>query len=104
MEDDVLSRVMDAEGEISRRLQEERERIRKWLDEVRTETEEYVERESRRLRAELEASVMEALDAAREAAARKKAEAAARAEGLRRLDDGKLREIAARRVAGLLPG
>ncbi|GAB4388984.1 MAG: hypothetical protein Kow0025_11560 [Thermodesulfovibrionales bacterium] len=100
----MLSRVMDAEGEISRRLQEERERIRKWLDEVRTETEEYVERESRRLRAELEASVMEALDAAREAAARKKAEAAARAEGLRRLDDGKLREIAARRVAGLLPG
>jgi vacuolar-type H+-ATPase subunit H len=104
MEEDVLSKVMEAEEEIEKRLEKEKEGTSRWLDGIRKETEERVGAEELRLRASLDEAVKEALLSARDEADRRKARAARLAEGLRNLSDGQLREIVARHMSGILPG
>lgn len=101
--EDILSKVMEAEKKIEKRLEKEKNGITRWLDGVRGETDEHVGEEERRLRASMEEAVRQALLSAREEAGRRKALAASLAEGLRNLSDGQLREIVARHIAGILP-
>lgn len=103
MEDDVLDKVMEAEREIAGRLEEEKRRVARWLDEVRAETDERVEAEQRRLREESDRAAGEALSRAREDAGRRKAEASERAERLGNLSDERLREVVMGRLAAILP-
>ncbi len=104
MEKDVLTQVIDAEKEIQKNLEAEKQKVREWSESVKKESEETFRLEQQRSRETLERSVSEAAGQAVQTAEQAVLTAAAAAERLLQVSPEKLRSIVAGRISVLLPG
>lgn len=104
MEKDVLSQVIDAEKEIQKCLEAEKQKVREWIEGVKKESEDDFFLEQQKIKESLERSIAEAARQAEAATEEVVRAATAAAERLGRLGPGELRALVARRIAVILPG
>src|SRR5512139_3572780 len=102
MDKDILNEVIEAEKEIQHCIEQEQERLRAWLDQVKREAAEGIAREEQ-VDQEAMGRVLE--DVKREAEAKAKRivdDASARAAGIEQLDDGALAGIVMKQLPRIL--
>lgn len=95
--------VLKAERDICKRLEEEKDKARKWLSEVQKQVEEETIKEQEALKESFEASMQSARAQAVIKAQAIVQDAEELAKRLRVLDDSLLTEIVRRRIAVILP-
>lgn len=101
---DLLGKVLDTEREIQEKIESEKKRHEKKLEQARKEAEERVLKEEASLRGELERKVREAEEASAARAAEILEAASLRAETLRSMSDEDLQRIVTKYIDSILPG
>jgi len=104
MEKDILSEVIAVEKEIHERLELERMKSRKWLEDVKKESEEEMEREEKNINESLNKSVENSKIDAEVKAEEIVKQADAKAVSLAKLNDETLGRIVGKQIARILPG
>jgi len=104
MEKDILSEVIVVEKEIQERLELEQLRSRKWLENIRKESEEQLAREEKTIKDSLNKAIENAKKDAELKAEEIVERADAKAMLLANLNDETVGEIVGKQVARILPG
>lgn len=104
MEKDILSEVIEVEREIQYCLEQERIKVRDWLENVKKESSDELARSEREIRDAYDRSLDEIEQEAAVKAAEITREAERLAERFRTLDEDTLRGIAKKQIAKILPG
>lgn len=103
MEKDILSKVIEVEGAIHKRISLEKERADELIENARKEAEGEVIREEARLKAGLEMAIKEAKSDAEKSASEMISEADLVSLGLMNISDAELKEIIMRHIRKILP-
>lgn len=103
MEKDILSKVIEVEGDIHKRISLEKERADELIENARKETEGEVIREEARLKSGLEMAIKEAKSDAEKSASEMISEADLVSLGLMNISDEELKEIIMRHIRKILP-
>lgn len=103
MEKDILSKVIEVEGDIHKRISLEKERADELIENARKEAEGEVIREEARLKAGLEMAIKEAKSDAEKSASEMISEADLVSLGLMNISDEELKEIIMRHIRKILP-
>lgn len=103
MEKDILSKVIEVEGDIHKRISLEKERADELIENARKEAEGEVIREEARLKAGLEMAIKEAKSDAEKRASEMISEADLVSLGLKNISDEELKEIITRHIRKILP-
>lgn len=103
MEKDILSKVIEVEGDIHKRINLEKERADELIENARKEAEGEVIREEARLKAGLEMAIKEAKSDAEKSASEMISEADLVSLGLMNISDEELKEIIMRHIRKILP-
>ena len=104
MEDSILAKIIQTEGEIQAQIEAARKRCAEQIQRLKEEAEKKIVREESRIREQCRRSLEEAgLPAQQKAAAILEA-ASRQAEKLRRLDDDILKQIIMKQIIRILPG
>lgn len=103
MEKDILSRVIEVEGDIHKRISLEKERADELIENARKEAECEVIREEARLKADLDMAIKEAKYDAEKSAFEMISEADQVSLGLKNISDEELEEIIMRHIRKILP-
>lgn len=103
MEKDILSKVIEVEGDIHKRISLEKERADELIDNARKEAEGEVIREDARLKAGLDMAIKEAKSDAEKSASEMISEADLVSLGLKNISDEELKEIIMRHIRKILP-
>lgn len=103
MEKDILSKVIEVEGDIHKRISLEKERADELIENARKEAEGEVIREEARLKAGLEMAIKEAKSDAEKSASEMISEADLVSLGLMNISDAELKEIIMRHIRKILP-
>lgn len=104
MEKDILSEVIEVEKEIQQCLEREKAKAREWLDAAKEEAAKELARSEEEINGAFERALADAEQEAVLGAAEIVREAETRAERLRTLDDGTLRDIVKKQIGTILPG
>ena len=102
MDKDILNEVIEAEKDIQQCIEQEQERLRSWLDQVKREAAESVAREEQNDQEALGRALEEAKREAEAEAKRIVDDAAARAARIEQLDDGTLAGIIMKQLPRIL--
>jgi hypothetical protein len=102
MDKGILNEVIAAEKEVQRCIEEEQQRLRTWLEQVKREADAAVSREEQNDGAVREQELAAAKQDAETRARQATEEAAKVARRLERLDDGTLTGIILKRMPGIL--
>lgn len=102
MDKSILNEVIAAEKEVQRCIEQEEERLRAWLEQVKREASEAVEREERNDGSARQEALARARQDAEQRAQDVKDEAAARAAQMDRIDDHLLTGIILKRLPRIL--
>ena len=103
MEKDILSKVIEVEGDIHKRISLEKERADELIENARKEAEGEVIREEARLKACLDMAIKEAKSDAETSASEMISEADLVSLGLKNISDEELKEIIMRHIRKILP-
>ncbi len=104
MEKDILSEVIEVEKEIQQCLELERVKSRKWLENVKKESEEELAREEKSIKESLNITIDIAKKDAEAKAAEIVKQADTKAVLLAKLNDETLGELIGKQIARILPG
>lgn len=104
MEKEILASVIQAEAEIKRRFEDEKEKTREWLEKVKKDSEEEAAGEEKKLREACQGKIESERRDAEKRAFEMLRDAKVRAEKLENLHDEILRGIISKYIIRILPG
>ncbi len=104
MEKDVLSQVIEAEKEIQKCLEAEKEKVREWIEAVQKESEEDFHVEERKIKEALDQSLAASAKDAEAKAGEITEDAVKRAAHLGQIGPETLQRIVEKRITKILPG
>ena len=104
MEDDILSKIVEVEKEIRKRLEIERNTTQEWLEKIKKDTEKELIMAEKELKESLNKAVQDAKSNAEKKASEILLDAQTKAERLEKLNDEILKMVILKHIIRILPG